>query len=167
MFTPECPTPPTLSFAPHARPLKTPQSEHHQLIAPQRSQFCVIADTAVATRSGIRLALRECRIDLRLCRSGRRDAAKLISAPKRRSPRRPRRGQKPPFRNDRSAPVAPIVADKTARSSAGVATFLRRSVRTVKNPDRYAAAICIRVRPNCLFRGLCRRNQRLSVLRRA
>jgi hypothetical protein len=23
----------------------------------------------------------------------------------------------------------------------------------VKNPDRYAAAICIRVRPDCLFRG--------------
>ena len=31
--------------------------------------------------------------------------------------------------------------------------FKRRSVRTVKNPDRYAAAICIRVRPDCLFRG--------------
>ena len=37
-------------------------------------------------------------------------------------------------------------------------------VRTVKNPDRYAAAICIRVRSDCLFRGLCRRNLRLSVL---
>jgi hypothetical protein len=24
----------------------------------------------------------------------------------------------------------------------------------VKNPDRYAAAICIRVRPDCLFRGI-------------
>src|SRR6266478_1369087 len=66
VFTLECPTPPTLSLAPRARPLTTSQSEHHQLIAPQRSQLCVVTDTAVVTRSGIRLALRECRIDLRL-----------------------------------------------------------------------------------------------------
>jgi hypothetical protein len=31
-------------LAPRARPLKTSQSEHHQLIAPQRSQI-VVADT--------------------------------------------------------------------------------------------------------------------------
>lgn len=64
MFNLECLTPPILSLAPRARPLKTSQSEHHQLIAPQRSQRCVVADTAVVTRSGIGLALRECRIDL-------------------------------------------------------------------------------------------------------
>jgi hypothetical protein len=59
-----------MSNASHTQPrstrtaLKTSQSEHHQLIAPQRSQPCVVADTAVVTRSGIGLALRECRIDL-------------------------------------------------------------------------------------------------------
>jgi hypothetical protein len=65
VFTLERPTPPTLSLAPRAPPLKTSQSEHHQLIAPQRSQL-VVAETAVVTRSGIGLALRECRIDVRL-----------------------------------------------------------------------------------------------------
>jgi hypothetical protein len=63
VFNLECLTPPILSLALRARPLKTSQSEHHQLIAPQRSQPCVVADTVVM-RSGIGLALRECRIDL-------------------------------------------------------------------------------------------------------
>src|SRR6266478_4743865 len=90
VFTLECPTPPTLSLAPRARPLTTSQSEHHQLIAPQRSQLFVVADTAVVTRSGIRLALRECPIDLRLRVLAGEIAAKLVGAPKRRSPSRPR-----------------------------------------------------------------------------
>jgi hypothetical protein len=37
-----------------------------------------------------------------------------------------------------------------------------------ENPDRYAAAICIRVRPDCLFRGYSvGESWRLSVLRKA
>jgi hypothetical protein len=46
----ECPTPPALNLAPRARPLKTSQSEHHQLIAPQRSQRCVVVDATVVTQ---------------------------------------------------------------------------------------------------------------------
>jgi len=37
-----------------------------------------------------------------------------------------------------------------------------------ENPDHYAAAICIRVRPDCLFRGYSvGESWRLSVLRKA
>jgi len=37
-----------------------------------------------------------------------------------------------------------------------------------ENPDRYAAAICIRVRPGCLLRGYSvGESWRLSVLRKA
>jgi len=86
VFTLECPTPPTLSLAPRARPLTTSQSEHHQLIAPQRSQLCVVADTAVVTRSGIRTGAPRVSDRSPVSRSRRRDAAKLSGAPKRRQP---------------------------------------------------------------------------------
>jgi hypothetical protein len=113
VFPLECPTPPTLSLAPPARPLKTSHSEHHQIIAPQRGQLCAVADTAVVTRSRISSCAARRRSSMlgdvsSASLNARNNSAspgsisgfafwperccyaKLIGAPKRRSPRRPR-----------------------------------------------------------------------------
>jgi hypothetical protein len=57
VFTLECPTPPTLSLSPRARPLKTSQSEHHQIIAPQRSQLRRPRVEFFTSREGKKFAL--------------------------------------------------------------------------------------------------------------
>jgi hypothetical protein len=56
----------------------------------------------------------------------------------------------------------------TPTLAAHLQTPADKLVSTMGNPDRYAAAICIRVRPDCLLLGYSEdESWRLSMLRKA
>jgi hypothetical protein len=65
-------------------------------------------------------------------------------------------------------PVFSRIRDQPREVLDAIARSMNVRASENENPDRYAAAICIRVRPDCLFRGYSvGESWRLSVLRKA